>query len=137
MSVQIAAFAPATRVASRKLGPRAGSGSSSSAEGVAACETSTLASTCGRWRDAGEQPVVRARVDGRGARAQPAIRPMQALVQDPAAGARRQVPGGAVEQVRAGVLDARRLGAGDRMAAYEALVARRARRCRAWSTPRR
>ena len=51
MSVQIALGAPATRVASRKLGPVAGSrsGGSGPASSVrAACATSTFASTCGR-----------------------------------------------------------------------------------------
>ena len=46
MSLQIAVEAPATRVASRKLGPVGGSRSDSSAP--AAWATSTLASTCGR-----------------------------------------------------------------------------------------
>ena len=46
MSPQIALDAPATRVASRKLGPVGGSRSDSSAR--AAWATSTLASTCGR-----------------------------------------------------------------------------------------
>ena len=48
MSVQIASLAPATRVASRKLGPVAGSGSCWSASASAAWLTSTLATTCGR-----------------------------------------------------------------------------------------
>ena len=49
MSRQIAVLAPATRVMSRKLGPVAGSRSPSSVRARAACATSTLASTCGRW----------------------------------------------------------------------------------------
>src|SRR4051794_5343019 len=49
MSVQMPLLAPATRVASRKLGPTRGSGSSSRSTVRAACETSTVASTCGRW----------------------------------------------------------------------------------------
>ncbi len=48
MSVQIALLAPATRVASRKLGPTAGSRSDSSPSRPAVCATSRLASTCGR-----------------------------------------------------------------------------------------
>ena len=47
MSGQIVALAPATRVASRKLGPVAGT-SSPSASRRAAWPTSTLAKTCGR-----------------------------------------------------------------------------------------
>src|SRR5664279_5182543 len=48
MSVQMALLAPATRVASRKLGPTAGRRSDSSPSRPAACVTSRLASTCGR-----------------------------------------------------------------------------------------
>ena len=49
MSVQIALLAPATRVASRKLGPSAGSrGPSSRRAAPAACAASRFASTCGR-----------------------------------------------------------------------------------------
>ena len=47
MSVQIALLEPATRVASRKLGPVAGT-ASPAAIAPAAWATSTLASTCGR-----------------------------------------------------------------------------------------
>ena len=54
---------PATRVASRKLGPigrqRARGAPAPSAR--AAWATSTLASTCGRWRDRSHQAVVRRR----------------------------------------------------------------------------
>src|SRR5215211_1209000 len=49
MSVQTLELAPATRVASRKLGPTRGSGWSSRASTRAAWDTSTFASTCGRW----------------------------------------------------------------------------------------
>ena len=49
MSSQIAGFAPATRVVSRKLGPTSGSRSDSSASAAAASWTSTFAITCGRW----------------------------------------------------------------------------------------
>ena len=49
MSPQIAGFAPATRVVSRKLGPTSGRRSDSSAAAAAACWTSTLAITWGRW----------------------------------------------------------------------------------------
>src|SRR5438876_382213 len=49
MSVQIALGAPATRVASRKLGPAAGSRSPPASSVSAACDTSTFASTWGRW----------------------------------------------------------------------------------------
>src|SRR5215207_679517 len=49
MSLHIAVFAPATRVMSRKLGPTWRSASPCSSSRSAACEASTLASTCGRW----------------------------------------------------------------------------------------
>ena len=49
MSPQIVGLAPATRVVSRKLGPNSGRRSDSSAAAAAACWTSTLAITCGRW----------------------------------------------------------------------------------------
>src|SRR3954452_5092281 len=48
MSVHTSELAPATRVASRKLGPTLGRGSPSP-RAPAACTTSTLASTWGRW----------------------------------------------------------------------------------------
>ena len=48
MSVQIALLAPATRVASRKLGPTAGSRSEPSPSRLLAWPTSALASTWGR-----------------------------------------------------------------------------------------
>ena len=47
MSAHIAGFAPATRVASRKLLPTAGRSSPADARG--GLPTSTFASTCGRW----------------------------------------------------------------------------------------
>ena len=49
MSRHSAGFAPATRVASRKLGPVAGRPCDSSSSSRAAWPTSTFASTCGRW----------------------------------------------------------------------------------------
>ena len=132
MSVQIALLAPATRVASRKLGPTAGSAlaSSPSCRLAQAWATSRLARTCGRWETHRHQAVVGLRVDRGRARAEASQQRVQALVED-AGGAlrrRRQVPGGAVEQVLAGVLDAGRLGARQRVAADEALVGARRRR---------
>src|SRR5215207_9399211 len=49
MSLHMAVLAPATRVMSRKLGPTWRSASPCSDNRAAACEASTLASTCGRW----------------------------------------------------------------------------------------
>ena len=74
-------------------------------------------------RDRRHQAVVRVGVERRRPRAEAGQQPVQALVER-AAGARRrrQVPGRAVEQVGAGVLDAGRLGAGERVAADEARV---------------
>ena len=123
MSPQIAVDAPATRVASRKLGPVAGSLSRSSLSARAAWATSTLASTCGRWETAAISRSWVVGVERLRPRAELDEQAVQALVED--AGRprrRRQVPRRAVEQLGAGVLDARRLGAGERMAADEARV---------------
>ena len=64
---------------------------------------------------------------------------VQALVQHArgAAAGGREIPGGAVEQVRAGVLDAGGLGARERMPADEALVGAGGSASRAWSSRRR
>src|SRR4051812_2831685 len=73
--------------------------------------------------DRGEQTVVRVRVERDRACAEAEEQAVQALVEHAArASARRQVPGGALEQVGARVLDAGGLGARDRMTAHEALV---------------
>ena len=84
MSVQIALGAPATRVASRKLGPVAGSRSPPAASVAAAWATSTLASTCGRCETAASIAVVGLGVDRR--RAAPRARAAAG------AGARRGPP---------------------------------------------
>ena len=129
MSVQIALGAPATRVASRKLGPVAGSRSPPAASVRAAWETSTLASTCGRCETVAR---IVSWVSGSiavGGAPRPCSEPVQPLVEDPRGRrGRRQVPGRAVEQVGARVLDAGRLGAGERVAADESRVARARRR---------
>ena len=74
-------------------------------------------------RDRGHQAVVGLGVDRGRARAEVGQQPVEAVVED-ALGARgrRQVPGRAVEQAGARVLDAGRLGAGQRVAADEARV---------------
>ena len=74
-------------------------------------------------RHGGQHAVVGLGVDRDRLRAEADDQPVQALVEQ-AAGAlgRRQVPGRAVEQVAARGVDARRLGAGDRVAADEARV---------------
>ena len=90
-------------------------------------------------RDGGHRAVVVGRVDDLRVRADAGQQLVHALEQHAARRRlRRQVPGRAVEEVLARVLDARHLGAGERMAADEALVrARRARRPPAWSSRRR
>ena len=95
----------------------------------AACATSTLASTCGRCETVAISAVVRRRRRSpSGARRAPASSGAGARRARPRSRARRrQVPGGAVEQVRARVLDARRLGARERVAADEARGRRPAR----------
>ena len=106
---------------------------------LAAWATSRLASTCGRCETHAISAVVRVGVDRGRARAEAAEQPVQPLVEDAggAAFGRRQVPGGAVEEILARVLDAGRLGAGQRVSADEALVARGLRRAPAWSSRRR
>jgi len=71
-------------------------------------------------RDRGQQRVVGLGVDRGRAGTEPVQEPVQPLVED-SRGARggRQVPGGAVEQVRARVPDPRGLGAGERVTAHE------------------
>ena len=139
MSVQIALLAPATRVASRKLGPTAGrrSGGSPSTRSRCLCDEQVR-----RARGAGaRRPPSAGR--GRRGRSPSAALPGGAAAhtgarKDPGRARRRaQVPGGAVEQLRARVLDARRLGAGERMSADEARVGQRVARPGAWSSPRR
>ena len=116
--------APATRVASRKLGPVAGIRSPPSAP--AACATRTFASTCGRCETAA---IVRSWSAGSttsGRAPMPGQEAVHALQQHAARRRlRRQVPGRAVEEVLARVVDACDLGAGQRVAADEALVGAR------------
>ena len=161
MSVQIALLAPATRVASRKLGPTAGSRSNSPAgrappAGAAIPEPPgayavAVARASPPWtrrppaargeqsdglgdeqvgehvrqvRDAPHQPVVGVGVDRLRPRPEAAQQPVQTLVEDTggAAFGGGQIPGGAVEQVLAGVLHAGGLGARQRVPADEALI---------------
>ena len=124
MSVQMALLAPATRVASRKLGPAAGSRSGprrrAPAPPARRARWRARAAGATRWPSGGRgsrrrsRPAARRapRAGGAGARRAP-----------PRCVPRRgQVPGRALEQVGAGVLDAGGLGAGQRVAADEALV---------------
>ena len=124
MSVQMALLAPATRVASRKLGPTAGRRSRLLAEQAGGLGDEQVGEHVRQLRDARHEPVVGVGVDGLGARAEAAEQPVQALVEDAggAAFGGGEIPGGAVEQVRAGVLHAGGLGAGERVPADEALV---------------
>ena len=76
--------------------------------------------------DRGHHAVVDLGVDRRRARADAGQEPVQALEQDALRRRRRgQVPGGAVEEVLARVLDSGRLRPGERVAADEARVAPR------------
>ena len=124
MSAQIAGLEPATRVVSRKLGPTSGIRSESPLSAAAASAARALATTCGRWLTVAIRRSWRAGVDRLRAGAEAGDGALQAVVED-AAGAlcRGQVPAGALEEVRAGVLDPGGLGAGQRVAADEALVA--------------
>ena len=122
MSGQIVALAPATRVASRKLGPVAGT-SAPSPSARAACADEYVREDVRQVRDARHDAVVHRRVDRRGLRADPDQRTVQALVERAGGGqTRREVPGRALEQVGARVLDAGGLGAGQRVPADEARI---------------
>ena len=77
-------------------------------------------------RDGRQQRVVRLGVERRRVRPEVDQHAVQALVEDPAGPRRRrQVPGGALEQVGARVLDPGGLGAGQRVAADEPRVVHR------------
>ena len=123
MSAQIAGLEPATRVVSRKLGPTSGIRSESRLSSAAASAASALATTCGRWLIVASRRSWARGVDRLRAGAEAGDGALQAVVEQ-AAGAlcRGQVPAGALEEVGAGVLDAGRLGPGQRVAADEALV---------------
>ena len=125
MSVQMALLAPATRVASRKLGPTAGRLLGALAERSGGLADEHVGEHVRQVRDARHEPVVGVGVDGGGTRAEATEQAVQTLVEHAggAAFGGGEIPGGAVEQVLAGVLDAGGLGAGQRMPADEALVA--------------
>ena len=123
MSVQIPLGAPATRVASRKLGPVAGSRSPPASSASAAWETSTFASTWGRWETVARIASCVWGSIATGLALSPCRQPVQPLVED-ARGrwARRQVPGRALEKIRPRVFGAGVLGPRQRMAADEPRV---------------
>ena len=123
MAPHSAGLAPATRVASRKLGPVAGGRSPPSA--LHGLGHEDVRHHVGQVADGGHHPVVDVGVDDLRPRAEPGEQAVQALEEGSLRRrGRRQVPGGAVEEVLARVLDPRRLGAGQRVAADEARVAR-------------
>ncbi len=127
MSVQIALLAPATRVASRKLGPTAGScsGESPPHEGGGLVDEE-VRERVREVRHDRHQPIVARGVDRGRAGPEATQQPVQTLVEDPGgAGRRAQVPGRAVEQVLACVLHTGRLGSGQRVPAHEARVRQR------------
>ena len=121
MSVQMALGAPATRVASRKLGPVAGRRESPPRQRGGRLGDEHVGEHVGQVRDGGQDAVVGVGVDRGGPRADPVQEPVQALVEHArGAGAGGQVPGGRLEQVGASVLDTGVLGSGQGMAADEA-----------------
>ncbi len=139
MSVQIALLAPATRVASRKLGPDRGQALGTlPAEQPARLADEQVGEHVRQVRDARHQAIVRLGVDRGWTRAERPEQPVQALVQDPGgAVGGGQVPRGAVEQILARMLHARGLGARERVTADEALVgARVGERAASWSRRR-
>ena len=130
MSVQIELLAPATRVASRKLGPTAGTLVARLApEQAGGLRDEQVGEHVRQMRDARHQRGRGCRRRSRaGLRAEARQQAVQALVQHArgAAAGRGQVPDGALEQVRACVRRRpARLGAGERVAADEALVGAR------------
>ncbi len=123
MSPQIAGLEPATRVASRKLGPDLGHPLGVAGQlGGGLCDED-VGDDVRQVADRRHQAVVGVGVDRLRAGAEAGDGPLQAVVEE-AAGAlgRGQVPAGALEEVGAGVLDPGGLGAGQRVAADEALV---------------
>ena len=123
MSLQIAVFAPATRVMSRKLGPTWRSASPCVGQPRGGLRGEHVGQHVRQVAEHGHEPVVGLGVHRHRLRAHVHHEAVQALVQE-AAGllVRREVPDGALEQVGARVLHAGGLGAGDRVAAHEARV---------------
>ena len=120
MSVQIALGAPATRVASRKLGPVAGNRSRPASSASAASETSTFASTCGRCETVARIVSCVSGSIAAGRAPRPTSRRCRRSYS--IAGGdrgRSQVPGRAVEQVGTGMIDPGVLRAGERVPADE------------------
>ena len=116
MSSQIRLEAPATRVASRKLGPWPGAAHPRQrAFAPPARRAHWRAHGAGgrRWQECGRA----SRVDRDRTRSEAAKQPVQALVEDAGGrGRRREIPGGALEQVGARVPDPGGLGPGQRVA---------------------
>ncbi len=122
MSAQIAGFAPATLVASRKLRPTSAGRSEPPPTDRAAAETSTLARTCGRWLIAAISRSWISASMACGRAPMPGQDAVEAVEEDALrARRRRQVPAGAVEEVLAGARDPGGLGPGERMPADEAI----------------
>ncbi len=128
MSSQIAGLAPATRVVSRKLGPTSGRRSDSSASVGRGLLDQHVRDHVRHVADRRHQPVVRLGVDRLRAGPQVGDRALQQVVLQAArALGRGQVPASALEEVGPGVLDARGLGARQRVTADEPLLRRRPR----------
>ena len=102
MSVQIALLEPATRVASRKLGPVA-SGAGVLAERGASLGDEQVGQHVRKMGDGRHQAVVALGVDRDRLGAELANQPLEGGM---GSGRGGQIPNGAVEQVRARVLDA-------------------------------
>ena len=125
MSVQMRLEAPATRVASRKLGPVAGRRSPPNpTQRPRRLADQHVGEHVRQVRHGGQDRVVDLGLDRHRPGAQAAQQAVQALVEDPRGRrGRGQIPGGALEQVGAGVLDAGGLRPGERVAAHESRVA--------------
>ena len=131
MSPQIAGFAPATRVASRKLGPTSGRRSESLVElRVRPGRRGRWRRTCGRWLTVAISRSCASALDRLRPGAELGDRALQAVVED-AAGAARSGSGtsGRPRRGRRGRCSTPAVSApGQRMAADEALVVARAPR---------
>ncbi len=112
--------APATRVASRRLGPVASSCCSPDRTAAAARRGEYVGEHVGQVGDRGKDGVVGVGVDRDRASPEPVQQVVQPFVQHARGGLRwRQVPGGAVKEVRSRVLDPGALCAGQGMSSHE------------------
>ena len=123
MSTQMRGFAPATRVISRNDAPAAASGSCPSIGAAPTWFSSRFASACGRWlTSASSRSCASGSIATGTAPSEPTNACSVAVAVAVGRRVRREEPRRALEEVRPRALRAAHLGAGDGMAADEALV---------------